>query len=240
MPLSDKAVIVTGATSGIGLATAKELAGAGMKVVATGRSQDKLDALVAELGSAAVHAVPADIADPDTPAKLVAAANEAFGRLDAVISNAGIMEVGSVEEADVEKMCTMVRVNYEAVVRLSYAALRVFKPQGSGHLVHVSSTIALSPRATTGVYAGTKRAVEAFSQALRIELAGTGVKVGVIAPGLTDTHLQDHFPEHPAKKMNVTKMPAGHDLARAIRYMLEEPDHVNAAHMMVMPSEQPT
>jgi len=240
MDLQDKVVIVTGATSGIGRATAVELADAGMKVVATGRSRDKLDALVAEVGVEKVYGVAADIADEATPATLIDAAQSTFGRLDAVVSNAGVMEIGSIEEADVEKMCHMVRVNYEAVVRLAYAALRVFKPQGSGHLIHVSSTIAMSPRPTTGVYAGTKRAVEAFSQALRIELAGSGVKIGVIAPGLTDTHLQDHFPEHPAKKMNVTRMPDGHDLARAIRYMLAEPDHVNAAHMMVMPSEQPT
>ncbi|MFW6337129.1 MAG: SDR family oxidoreductase [Phycisphaeraceae bacterium] len=240
MELQGKTVLVTGATSGIGRATAIDLAAAGMNVVATGRRADELEKLAEEVGRDRVHVVPADMADELTPGRLIDAADAAFGRLDACISNAGVMHIGTVETADVEAMCNMVRVNYEAVVRLAYACLRKFKPQGHGHLIHVSSTVAIHARPGTAAYAGTKAAIETFTASLRREMAGTGVKVGWIAPGLTDTHLQDHFPQHPAETMGIEKMPDGHDLARGIRFMLEQPDHVHAAMLTIMPSEQAT
>ena len=118
MELKDKVIIITGANSGIGKACAQLLADAGMRCLLTARNQQKLDQLADRLPGAA--AVAGDMTDPAMPQRLVDAAMENFGRLDAVFNNAGVMNIGTIENADLEALCTMVRLNFEAVVRMSY------------------------------------------------------------------------------------------------------------------------
>ncbi len=234
--LTDHVAIITGASSGIGEATARALAAEGMRLVLTARRADALEALARDLPSAI--SVPGDITDPELPATLISSALEAFGRCDVVFNNAGVMEVGTVESADVERICRMVRVNVEAAYRMAYVALRQFRRQGSGYLINVSSILGTKVRPGAGAYAGTKFAIEALTEALRMELAGTAIQVCAVEPGLTRTHLQDHFPEHPAQALGLRQMLEPEDIARAVVFVLRQPAHVRIPRILVMPGEQ--
>lgn len=236
MELEGKSIIITGAGSGIGKATAELLSAAGMRCLLSARNQAKLDRLADRLPGAAV--VAGDMIDPALPQTLVDAALERFGRLDAVFNNAGVMNIGSIEDADVDALCTMVRLNVESVVRMSYVALRHMKSAGSGFLINTSSLAGLKTFPMLGPYNGTKFAVEALTDALRMELAGSGVKVAVIEPGRTDTHLFDHWSEE--QKFDPTQgMLAPEDVARCVRFILEQPDDVLIPRLLVVPARQP-
>ena len=236
MELEGKVILITGANSGIGKAAAELLTEAGMKCLLTARNKEKLDRLAERLPGAAV--VAGDMIDPALPQRLVDTALEKFGRLDAVFNNAGVMNIGSIEEADLEALCSMVRLNFEAVVRMSYVVLRHMKPKGSGFLINTSSLAGLKTFPHLGVYNGTKYAVEAFTDALRMELAGSGVRVAVVEPGRTNTHLFDHWAEDqkfdPAQGILEPE-----DVARCVRFILEQPKEVLIPRLLVVPARQP-
>jgi NADP-dependent 3-hydroxy acid dehydrogenase YdfG len=235
--LRDQVAVITGASSGIGAAVATELRAAGMRLVLTARREDRLRSLADELGDTRYLA--GDITDPDLPGQLLAAALREFGRCDMVFNGAGVMHAARVEDADIDRLCQMIRVNFEAATRVAYTALRHFKRENRGHLINVSSILGTKVRDTVGVYAGTKYAIEALSQALRMELARTGVKVSVLEPGLVTTELQDHFTVHPQETLRIEHPLTPADVARATRYLLEQPDHVRIPVLMILPGEQP-
>ncbi len=235
--LAGRSAIVTGASSGIGSAVARELSAAGMRLLLTARRRDRLEQLAAELGESRVLA--ADVTDPALPDALLGAAVDAFGGCDVLVNNAGILEIGAVDSIDLDRMCRMVRVNVEAAFRLAYSAVRHFRQAGSGHLVNVSSVLGTKTRPTAGAYAGTKFAVEALSEALRLELAGSGVRVSVVAPGMVMTELHDHLPTHPAEQLGIRKPLQPEDVARSVRYVLEQPEHVHVGRLLVLPFESP-
>ena len=237
MELKGKVAVITGASSGIGEGAAHELADAGMKLVLTARRKDVLDKIAAQLDTE-VAVIAGDITGESLPQKLIDTAVEQFGSCDVVFNNAGIMIVGKAEEIDLEAMCRMVRINVEAVYRLAIVAMRHLIKQGGGYLINTSSILGLKVRQTTGAYAGTKYAVEALTEDLRMQAAGTGVRVCSLEPGLVETHLQDHFPVHPRDMLNITAPVQPADIARVIRLMLEQPDHVMIPRILVMPSEQ--
>ena len=236
MVLEDKVIIITGASSGIGAATARLLSRRGMKCVLTARSRDGLEKVAGDLDRAAI--VVGDITDPGMPRQLIDSSLDAFGRVDAVFNNAGVMHVGSVDDADLEALCAMVRLNFEAVVRMSYTSLRHFKRQGSGFLINTSSLAGLKSFPSIGPYCGTKFAVEALTEALRMEMAGTGVKVAAIEPGRTRTGLFDHWRED--QKFDPSQgMIEPEAIARAVGYILEQPDDVLVSRMLIVPASQP-
>lgn len=237
MDLQNKVALITGASSGIGKAIAQDLDKAGMKLVLTARSQDKLDELAASVQQAKVFA--GAITDPDIPQKLLDTALEAFGQLDVVINNAGAMAVGSIEEVDIEAICQMVRLNVESVYRMAYIALRHFKQAGSGFIINTSSIAGLKTSPKAGAYSGTKYAVEAFTDALRMELAGTGIKVAAIAPGTVDTGLYDHWVTNDKNWVMTGGALQPDDIARCVRFILEQPDHVLIPRMLAVPINQP-
>jgi NADP-dependent 3-hydroxy acid dehydrogenase YdfG len=228
--------MITGASSGIGKATATLLDRAGMKCLLTARNEEKLKQLANTLDGAVI--VPGDMTDPAMPQRLVDEAIKAFGRLDAVFNNAGVMHIGSVDDADIDALCFMARLNFEALVRMSYVALRHFKRQGSGFLINTSSLMGLKTVPQIGVYNGTKHAVEALTDALRMELAGTGVKVAAIEPGRTRTHLFDHWREDQKFRPDDGFIEP-EDVARCIRFILEQPDEVLIPRLLVLPAKQP-
>jgi len=235
MELKEKVMVITGASSGIGMATARRLNKAGIKFVLNARSGQKLERLASELGNAIC--VVGDMIDPDTPQKILDAAYAEFGRVDILFNNAGVMHIGAIDEVDVEELCEMVRLNFESVVRMSYLVLRHMKERGSGFLINSSSLAGIKAFAQIGAYNGTKFAVEAFTDALRMELAGTGVKVTAIEPGRTKTGLFSHWPEEKKFKPENGLIEAD-DIARCIEFILEQPQEVLIPRLLVVPARQ--
>jgi len=237
MEIKDKVALITGASSGIGMGTARVLAEAGMKLVLTARRQESLADLAEELPTEAL-VIPGDIIDPTLPQQLIDGAVDRFGSCDVVFNNAGIMIVGNAEHMDVEAMCQMVRINVEAAFRLAVLAMRHLVHQGGGYLINTSSILGLKVRQTTGAYAGTKYAIEALTEDLRMQAAGTGVRVCSLEPGMVESHLQDHFPVHPRELLGI-KMPVQPaEIGKAILFVLEQPDHVAIPRILVMPADQ--
>lgn len=236
MDLKESVMLITGASSGIGAATAKLLDKDGVRFVLTGRNKERLNTLAGELQQAVV--ITGDIADPELPEKLLHQALDTYGRLDIVFNNAGVMNIGSVEEADIESLCFMVRVNFEALVRMTYTMLRHMKKQGSGFIVNTSSLAGVKTFPGIAAYNGTKFAVEAFTDSLRMDLAGSGVRIAAVEPGRTTTGLFDHWKDE--QKFNPAEgFLAAEDVARCVRFMLMQPDEVLIPRMLVVPSKQP-
>ena len=236
MDLNEKVAVITGATSGIGAAVARNLREVGVRCVIGGRREDKLKALAADLGE--TEAVAGDIVDPHMPERLIQAAKDAFGRCDIVVNNAGLMTSGDIDSIDLDYVCDMVRVNVEAAFRMTYVALRHFKETGSGYIINTSSVLGTKTRANVGAYSGTKYAIEALSEALRLELAGTDIHIGCVEPGLAMTDLHRDFAVHPTVQQGIDKPLQPEDVATCVRFMLEQPAHVNIARVLVVPKQQ--
>ncbi|MDE2464921.1 MAG: SDR family oxidoreductase [Alphaproteobacteria bacterium] len=236
LTLSGRAAVITGASAGIGAAVARELASAGARLVLTARRQDRLDALAEELGCAALAA---DIGDPQTPSRLLALTQERFGRADILVNNAGVLRIGTLDSFDLADMDEMVRVNFVAPMRASYIFGRAMKTAGGGAIVNVSSIGAHLTGASTGIYGGLKRALEMATESLRIELAGSGVRVGLVAPGTTSTEIFEDMKADGQKGWDEYIVPLQpEDVARAVRYMLEQPAHANVARVHVYSSQE--
>jgi NADP-dependent 3-hydroxy acid dehydrogenase YdfG len=232
--LTGKVAVITGATSGIGLAVARELHRNGMRLVLTGRSEQHLRALCSELEAVGFAA---DVTDAQVPARLLEVSLKSFGRCDVVLNNAGIIEVGPIATISIDKVCEMVRVNVEAAFRVAYTFMRHFVSRGEGHLVNTSSVLGTKIRPTAGAYAGTKYAIEALSEALRLEVAGTGVAVTCIEPGLVLTGLHRDWPVHPSETMNMRRPLTPEDVARSVLFVLTQPAHVRIPRLMILPGE---
>jgi NADP-dependent 3-hydroxy acid dehydrogenase YdfG len=236
MSLEGHVAIITGASSGIGAAVARNLYKAGVKSVLTARRSDRLAELAGELGESVY--VAGDITDATLPDSLIARAVESFGRCDIVFNNAGVLEAGSIGDIDIDRVCAMVRINVESAFRMAYTALKHFRSVGRGHLITTSSILGTKVRPTAGAYAGTKYAVEALSEALRMEVAGSDIQVSVVEPGLVYTELHDAWEVHPSESMDIPHPLRPEDIARAVRFMLEQPSHVRVPRMLLVPGEQ--
>lgn len=229
-----KVAVITGASGGIGLATARELRAHGMRLVLTARSAERLAELQEELGATVLVG---DITSPELPQALLDLALSTYGRCDVVLNNAGTIEVGPVGSIDIERVCTMVRTNVEAAYRVAYTFMKHFVAKNDGHLVNLSSVLGTKVRPTAGAYAGTKYAMEALSEALRMEVAGTKVAVTCIEPGLVMTGLHRDWPVHPSEALNVPHPLTPEDIARSLIFVLSQPPHVRIPRIMILPSE---
>ncbi len=236
MSLEGQVALITGATSGIGLACAEALSAQGVKLVLSGRRGELLEEHCRRLPNSV--ASPGDIADPQTPTALIATALEAHGRLDIVINNAGLIHNGSIDEIDVERVCAMVRVNVEAAFRLIYLACKHFQDVGRGHLINTSSVLGTKVREQAGAYAGTKHAIEALAEALRLELAGSEIKITCIEPGLVVTDLHRDYPVRPEVMQDIAHPLAPADVADVVLFALRQPAHVALPRLMVLPQDQ--
>jgi NADP-dependent 3-hydroxy acid dehydrogenase YdfG len=234
--LEGKIGIVTGAGTGIGAAIAHELSRAGMKLVLNGRRKEPLERVARDCTGAVV--APGDMTEPATAQMLVDTALARFGALHVVINNAGMNEMGPIREINIDRVCRMVRTNVEGAYRMAYVALRQLLKSEEGWLINTGSVVGTKVRPLIGAYAGTKHAVEALTEALRMELAGTNVAVGCISPGLTETELFEGMTINPRKNQNVAKALAPADVARGVRFMLEQPSHVRIARLLMLPAEQ--
>jgi NADP-dependent 3-hydroxy acid dehydrogenase YdfG len=239
--LAGKTAIVTGASSGIGEATARRLAHSGCNVVVAARREDRLNALAAELGEGTL-AAPADVTDPAACAALVARTVEHFGSLDILVNNAGLGLYGSIAEGDPEDWRKMFDVNVLGALYTTRAAVRQMLRQESGDLVFVSSLAGRRvPRADGTVYAATKHAVNAIAEGLRMDLNDKGIRTINVEPGLVRTE----FPEssylstqrYYAEK-EYTPLEA-EDVATAVVYALDQPPRVSVNEILIRPTEQP-
>jgi serine 3-dehydrogenase len=231
--IEGKVAVVTGASSGIGAAIARELSACGAQLVLNARRRERLDELAATLPRPAAI-FDADIAAVDTPEKLLALAKAEFGHADILINNAGFIAAGSVDSIDLDAVAQMTRVNFDAVVRASYVFAREFKAQGSGAIVNVSSIGAYLISKRLGVYGALKHALEAFTASLRVELAGTGVKVGTVAPGSTRTEIFERMqPPPPGNPLAEGTPLEPEDVAAAVRFLIEQPERANIARLAI-------
>ena len=155
--------------------------------------------------------------------------------MDVVVNNAGTMVAGKIDDLDLDKMAQMIDVNVTAAFRMSYVACRHFKAAGAGHLINISSVLGTKVRETAGAYAGTKHAIEALTEALRMELSGTDVSVCCVEPGLVLTELHDAWEVHPRESLGIDPPLAPEDVARSVKFVLEQPPHVRIPRVMVLP-----
>ena len=242
--MASEVVAITGASSGIGEASALRLAADGAKVVLAARGEAKLAALADRIGAAGGTAwcVAADVTRRADLLKLVDAARDRFGRLDVLVSNAGAMPIGPLDELAVDDWELMVDVNLKSVLYGVAAALPVFRAQGTGHFINIASTAARKTVPNQAVYSATKAAVLALSDGLRQELAGR-VRVTVISPGFTDTNFAEHVHDATRRaqmKEAASKFAMDPDaVASAIAYAINQPDSVNVGEIIVRSTAQP-
>jgi NADP-dependent 3-hydroxy acid dehydrogenase YdfG len=239
--IDGKVVVIAGASSGIGEATALHLAERGARLVLGARRTDRLEDLARRIASAGGEAVAVttDVRHREDAAGLVAAARERFGRLDVMVSNAGSMAVSGLDELRTDDWDLMVDVNLKGVLNGIAAALPVFRAQGSGHFVHTASTAAHKVMPAQAVYAATKTAVKVLTEGLRQE-AGPDLRVTLISPGFTNTdglHGDSEAIAALLAQRDKIAMPP-EAVARAIAFAIEQPDGVDVGEIVVRPTAQ--
>ena len=244
--LSGGVAAITGASSGIGEATAVALADARMGVALGARRVDRIEALAERIAQqdGSATAIELDVTDEGSGRAFVAGARERLGRLDVLVNNAGVMLLGPVEGADTDDWRRMLDVNLLGVLLCTHAALPVMREQGGGHIVNVSSVAGRSANAGSAVYNMTKFGVHAFSEALRQEALYANVRVTIVAPGYVDTELQGHN-KNPAVveaterfREEIGDVLRSEDIADAIRYAVSRPEHVGINELLVRPTRQ--
>jgi clavulanate-9-aldehyde reducatase len=243
--LSGKAVAITGASSGIGEATALALARAGASVALGARRTDRVEALAARIddeGGRGV-ALEVDVSDERQARAFVEAAAERLGRLDSLINNAGVMLLGPVEQGSADDWRTMVEVNLLGLLYCTAAALPIMRAQGSGDIVNVSSVAGRFARAGSAVYNLTKFGVNAFSEGLRQEVTEGGIRVIVIEPGFVDTELRGHNTGEVLETLegmreHIGEVLRAQDIAHGILYAISQPPHVSVNEVLIRPTRQ--
>ncbi|HEX6390125.1 MAG TPA: SDR family NAD(P)-dependent oxidoreductase [Solirubrobacteraceae bacterium] len=242
--LSGSVVAITGASSGIGEATAIACARAGAAVALAARRTERIEQLAQRIedeGSRA-FALGCDVADERQARAFVEQAYERLGRLDALVNNAGVMLLGPVEGADTENWRRMIDVNLLGVLYCTHAALPVMRAQGAGHIVNVSSVAGRRATAGSAVYNMTKFGVTAFSEALRQEALHANIRVTCVEPGLVATELMTHNSDEiqglAAKRFEAVTALTSEDIADAIVFAITRPEHVGINEVLVMPTKQ--
>ncbi|GGO10451.1 SDR family NAD(P)-dependent oxidoreductase [Micromonospora parathelypteridis] len=249
-PLDGTVALVTGASSGIGAATARSLAADGATVAVLARRRAKLDELAESVraGGGVALAVEADITDPSQALAAVDRVVVEFGRLDTVVNNAGLMLVGPVAEAPIEEWDRMLAVNVQGMLHVTRAALPHLlaaaetAPRRVADLVNISSTAGRVARPGTAVYNLTKFGVNAFSEALRQEVGPKRVRVSVIEPGTVDTelasHVRDGIREAIVRQTEGLELLEPEDIADAVSYIVTRDRRVAVNEILVRAAEQ--
>ncbi|MFG2058798.1 SDR family NAD(P)-dependent oxidoreductase [Micromonospora sp. NPDC048930] len=239
--LHGKVVLVTGASSGIGQATALALSKAGARVSVGARRADRLQSL-AQDAPGEVLALELDVTDRQSVQNAVAATVERFGALDVLVNNAGVMLSGPILGADTAEWTRMVETNLLGSMYAVHAALPHLL-RSKGAVVQISSTSGRTASAASGVYAATKFGITAFSEALRQEVTAQGVRVIVIEPGFVATELASHITD-PAVQAAAKSMAESmrtlqaEDIAGAVLYALTQPEHVAVNEILIRPTDQ--
>ena len=248
--LDGTVALITGASSGIGEATARALAAQGAKVAVAARRLELLERLASEIGGHGhtALAIEADIADQDQAIATVDRTVEELGRLDIVVNNAGVMLLGPIQDAPTEEWDRMIDLNLKGLINTTHAALPHLlaaaegSERGCADVVNISSVAGRVARAGSGVYNLTKHGVGAFSESFRQEFASRKVRSTLIEPGAVDTELTDHLrdgvKERVRERFTGVRVLEAADVADAIAYAVTRPWHVSLNEVLIRPTEQ--
>jgi NADP-dependent 3-hydroxy acid dehydrogenase YdfG len=247
--LNGAVALVTGASSGIGEATARMLAARGATVAIAARRTDRLEALGAEIAESGGTALPVelDVSDREAAERVVTRTVEELGRLDILVNNAGVMLLGPMLEAPVEEWQQMIEVNLLGLMYMTKAAAphlleAAEGKRGVADVVNISSVAGRIARRNSGVYNATKFGVGAFSESLRQEVTRRHVRVSLVEPGAVATELQSHnrpeVKEEIGKRFEDMEVLQADDIAAAIEFVVTRPAHVAVNEILVRPTEQ--
>lgn len=243
-PIAGKVVAITGASSGIGEATARLLAGRGARLILGARRADRLETTADDLRAQnpAVVVAAVDVASREQVQHLVDQAVDHFGRLDVLVSNAGISKIGPVADGDVDGWSAMIDVNVRGVLYGIAAAMPVFRKQGAGHFVTTVSTAGLKIVPDMGVYAATKNAVRTVMEALRQESTDGVIRTTSISPGFVRTELAESVDDASLRaqirsNMDEFGLPP-ESVARTVAFVIEQPHEVEIGDLTIRPTIQ--
>lgn len=240
-----RVALITGASSGIGAATARALAAAGMAVALAARRRDRLDEIAAAITKAGGNAfvVTADLTKESDAQRIVKETEGHFGQLDILVNNAGVMYLEPIGSASLERWRSMFDLNVMSLIASTQAALPGMRARKDGHVVNISSTAGRFSLANSGGYSASKFAVGAFSESLRKEVYVDNIRVTVIEPGVTETELRDHIADTGIQTTLNTwadsmRQLQSDDIARIIAFCVTQPAHVNINEVLVRPTDQ--
>lgn len=243
--LDGKVAVVTGASSGIGEATAEALAAEGATVVVAARREDRLEDLVGRIEGTGgqVLSVSCDVTNEEQAHALIERAEAEFGRVDILVNNAGVMLLSRIDKGLSDQWRQMFDVNVLGLLYATDAAIKVMKRQSAGHIVNISSVAGRKVRVTGGVYSGTKWAVNAISEALRMELQDEGIRITIVEPGAVRTELTEHITDQDAldamSGMLSLDILKSEDIANSIVYAVTQPENVSVNEILIRPTQQP-
>lgn len=243
--LEGKVAIITGASSGIGEATAIALANEGATVVLAARRGDRLNTLAGKIATSGgkALAIITDVTDEAQVQNLVHKTKTELGRIDILVNNAGIAAVGAIDGGNTADWKEMINLNLLGLLYVTHAVLPILKAQGAGHIVNLSSVAGRTARAGIGVYNATKWGVNGFSEALRQEVCKHHIRVTIIEPGLVNTEINDRISD-PVAKQNMEERRRSviplesEDIAAAIAYAVTQPPRVNVNEILIRPTLQ--
>jgi len=250
-PLHGKVALITGASSGIGQATATALARAGASVALAARRADRLHDLAQRMESvqrdtgqgSKVLTLPVDVTDEQAAAGAVTQTVEDLGRIDIVVNAAGLMLLGPIVDGDTEDWRRMMSTNVLGLMYVTHAAVPHLVEQGSGDVINISSVAGRTAKPGSGVYNASKWAVNAFSESLRQEVTTHGVRVTLIEPGAVNSELNDQITDDAARKKSQDSYASmrtlhAEDIAAAITYVVTQPPRVAINELLVRPTDQ--
>jgi len=240
--IAGKVVVITGASSGLGAATARHLAANGARLVLGARRLDRMQALAKEIGLPAGAVVQTDVTDSEQVKRLTEAAVAAHGRLDVILNNAGLMPHSPLERGKIDDWNRMIDVNLKGVLYGIAAALPYMKAQKSGHIINVSSVAGHKVRPGSAVYAATKAAVRMLSEGLRQEVKPCNIRTTVISPGAVQSELPKSITEADVAKgiqefYEAYAIPA-ESFARMVAFAIGQPDEVDVNEILFRPTAQ--
>jgi NADP-dependent 3-hydroxy acid dehydrogenase YdfG len=241
--LAGKVALVTGASSGIGAAAAKALAAAGAAVMVSGRRTDRLDALVAKIEAAGGRALAhrCDVSIEEEAFALVADCTAQLGRLDILVNSAGVNEAGGVESLSLDKWRKVIDINLMGTIYVCAAAFPQMKAQGGGDIINISSTSGRRAAAAFASYSTSKHGLTGFTESLRQEGGGVGIRVSIIEPGATETEIAKSISDakwSAAIQQHVSKQGAMQpsDIADAIMFIVSLPPRANVSQILIRPT----
>ena len=242
--MEEKTVLITGATSGIGKATALTLASNGYTLILCGRREERLEALKTDLGARTkVHTLKFDVRDKEAVFNSITSLPKSFSKIDILINNAGNAHgLDPIDQGSMEDWDAMMDINVKGLLYVSKAIIPQMVERKSGHIINIGSTAGKEVYPNGNVYCASKHAVDAINQGMRIDLNAHGIRVGAINPGLVETEFsQVRFKgdDNRAEKVYQGYQPLlPEDIAELIHFTITRPSHVNIADLVVMPTAQ--